>query len=202
MDLVGGDFNGAAWRRDNRNNISTIEEAFADCALPMSPSPTPLWGPGSVPGNWADVCRFLKPLESDRQWKVRLHGALSFLRDVLGCHREACLHLDCVEWHDIQLQREKLCQRILLKERSSPYHYGKKSGRTSDIMTDHLLSSCHRDHSRTLVRRPASRVLRASSPSDLMTLPTHPNRCTCLVHSFCKSFTLHALPSQHGVPKK
>ena len=43
VDLVAGDFNGAAWRCDNRNNISTIEEAFADCALPMPPCPTPLW---------------------------------------------------------------------------------------------------------------------------------------------------------------
>ena len=32
VGLVAGDFNGAAWRRDNSNNISIIEEAFADCA--------------------------------------------------------------------------------------------------------------------------------------------------------------------------
>ena len=37
-------------------NISTIEEAFADCALPTPPGPAPLWGPGSIPNNWADVC--------------------------------------------------------------------------------------------------------------------------------------------------
>ena len=42
------------WRRSNRNNISTIEEAFADCALPTPPGPAPLWGPGSIPNNWAD----------------------------------------------------------------------------------------------------------------------------------------------------
>ena len=50
VDLVAGDFNGAAWRCDNRNNISTIEEAFVDCALAMPPGRTPLWEPGSVPG--------------------------------------------------------------------------------------------------------------------------------------------------------
>ena len=43
VDLVAGDFNGTAWRCSNRNNISTIEEAFADCALPTPPGPTPLW---------------------------------------------------------------------------------------------------------------------------------------------------------------
>ena len=44
VDLVAGDFNGAAWRRDNSNFFSIIEEVFADCALPMPPGPTPLWG--------------------------------------------------------------------------------------------------------------------------------------------------------------
>ena len=65
VDLVAGDFNGAAWRRPfggDRKPISIIEEAFADTDLPMPPGPTPLWGPGSVPGTWADVWGFLKPL--------------------------------------------------------------------------------------------------------------------------------------------
>ena len=148
VDLVAGDFNGAAWRRDNSNSISIVEEAFADCALPMPPSPTPLWGPGSIAGNWADFCGFLKPPESDQHWNVRLHGAFSIPRDVLGlrptdqsCHHEAWLHLDFVRWHDVQPQREKHYQRSLLKERSSPYHNDKKSERVSDIMSDHSLSS-------------------------------------------------------------
>ena len=34
VDLVAGDFNGTAWRCSNRDNISTIDEAFADCTLP------------------------------------------------------------------------------------------------------------------------------------------------------------------------
>ena len=148
VDLVAGDFNGAAWRCGNRDNISTIEEAFADCALPTPWGPTPLWGPGSIPGNWADVCGFLEPPESNRHWKVRLHGAFSIPRDVFGlrptdqsCHHETWLHPDFVGWDDVQPQREKHCQRILPKERSSPYHYGKQKGRISDVMSDHSLSS-------------------------------------------------------------
>ena len=70
IDLVAGDFNGTAYRCSNRNNVSTIEEAFPNCALPTPPGPTPLWRPGSIPG-------FLKPPESDPHWKVRLHGAFS-----------------------------------------------------------------------------------------------------------------------------
>ena len=43
VDLVAGDFNGTAWRCRSRNNLSTVDEAFADCALPTPPGPTPLW---------------------------------------------------------------------------------------------------------------------------------------------------------------
>ena len=43
-DIEPGNYiNGAAWRRDNSNSISIIEEAFADCALPMPAGPTPWW---------------------------------------------------------------------------------------------------------------------------------------------------------------
>ena len=74
VDLFAGDFNGTACPSDNKNNISIIEEAFADCALQVPPSPSPLWSPGSIPGNWADV---FKPPESDRHWKVRLHNVFT-----------------------------------------------------------------------------------------------------------------------------
>ena len=43
-DLVAGDFDGAAWRRQTNNgNLSFIEEAFAASDSPMLPGPTPLW---------------------------------------------------------------------------------------------------------------------------------------------------------------
>ena len=45
VDLVAGDFNGAAWRESSGNNpqpISTLEEAFADTL--------------SDAGDWTDVC--------------------------------------------------------------------------------------------------------------------------------------------------
>ena len=43
VDLVAGDFNGTPWRCRRRDNLSTIDEAFADCAFPTPPGPTPLW---------------------------------------------------------------------------------------------------------------------------------------------------------------
>ena len=42
VDLVAGDFNGTAWRCRSRNNLSTLDEAFADCVLPTPLGPTPL----------------------------------------------------------------------------------------------------------------------------------------------------------------
>ena len=40
IDLVAGDFNGTAWRCRSRDNLSTTDEAFTDCALPTPPGPT------------------------------------------------------------------------------------------------------------------------------------------------------------------
>ena len=55
-----GDFNGTAWRCRSCDNLSTFDEVFSDCALPTPPGPTPLWGPGSIPNNWADVLALTK----------------------------------------------------------------------------------------------------------------------------------------------
>ena len=168
VDLVAEDFNGAAWRCDNSNSISIIEEAFADCALPMPPSPTPLWGPAAVPGKWSDVCGFLKP--PGFRWKLENSSARRILHEALGirptdqsCHHEAWLHLDFVGWRDEQPHREKHDRRILLKERSASFHYDEQKGHISDVMSDHSLSSWFGDHL-------PMRTTHMSSPSDLTTL--------------------------------
>ena len=52
IDLVAGDFNGAAWRRQTNNgNLSIIEEAFSGSDIPMPPGPTPLWAQGQYQVN-------------------------------------------------------------------------------------------------------------------------------------------------------
>ena len=81
------EFNGTAWQCRSRNNLSTIDEAFTVCALPTPPGSPPLWGPGQIPDNWADVCGFLKPPGSDRFWKVRMHGAFSSHEEHSACDR-------------------------------------------------------------------------------------------------------------------
>ena len=83
-----GDFNGAAWRCDNKKSISTVAEAVADCGDPDRFQATGLTFVGS------------KNL-LNRRWKVRLHGAFSIPHEALGlrptdqsCHHEAWIHLD------------------------------------------------------------------------------------------------------------
>ena len=181
VDLVARDFNGAASRGDNRNNISTIEEAFADCALPMPPGSTPLWGPRAIPGKWGDVCGFLKHPDSDGQWQVRQHGAFSIPHEALGirptdqsCHHEAWLHFHFVGWRDEQPHREKHDRRILLKERFCAVPL-RQTQRTHQRRYERpfavLVVGGHSPSVRTFGRFLSTRTTRTSSPSDLMSLP-------------------------------
>ena len=150
VDLVAGDFNGAAGRRSNGNSrqpTSIIQEAFADTDLPVPPGPTPLWGPGAIPGEWTDVCGSIKPSDSCEKWKVRLHGAFTIHHETLGlrakdqsCHHEVWLHLDVVDNQHAHASRGKHEQRVLLKERSCPYPPNKEKGRYDDE-SDRSLSS-------------------------------------------------------------
>ena len=128
VDLVAGDFNGTAWRCRSRDNLSTFDEAFSDCALPAPPGPKPLWGLGSIPNVWADVCGFLKRLGSQRFWRVNKHGAFSILRKALGlrpndqsCHRETWPHLDFVNWSNKWSNQAYYNGNIRLKRTTSGF---------------------------------------------------------------------------------
>ena len=70
---------GTAWRCCGRNNLSAIDEALTDCALPTPPGTTPLWGPGSIPDNWTDR----------RLWISQTTGFRSILE---GAHARCILH--------------------------------------------------------------------------------------------------------------
>ena len=58
-----------------------------------------------------------------------------------SCHHEARLHLDDVEWRSERSHRERHDRRILVRERSAPYHYEKQKRHICDVKSDHLLSS-------------------------------------------------------------
>ena len=124
VDLVAGDVNGTAWRCRSRDNFSTIDEVFSDCALSTPPGPAPLWEPGAIPNNWADVCGFLKPSGSQRFWKVNKHGASFILHKTLGlrpndqsCHHETWLHLHVVDLNNKWSHQAHYNGNIRLEER-------------------------------------------------------------------------------------
>ena len=39
---------------------------------------------GDVPGEWTDVCGFLKPPGSENEWQIRMQGAFTIPFDMLG----------------------------------------------------------------------------------------------------------------------
>ena len=172
VDLFAGDFNGTAWQCSNRNNIRTIEEAFADCALPTPPGPTPLWRPGSVPGCWTDVCGDSvsrpNPIGTGQYW----------------------LHLDIVRWQDVQPQRQKHDQRILLKEMSSP-----EPLRQGEWAYQRYYE---RPFAFVVTPRPFAHVRGSDLQQGFcvrlhqVTLPFSSSRCMCLAHSRREPSTLHA----------
>ena len=150
VNLIAGDFFGTAWRQKSGNNphpTSTLDEAFADTDFPMPPGPTPLWGPGAIPGEWADVCDFIVPPKSHDSWKVRSHGAFTIHREILGlsqrdqsCHHEVWLHLDFVGDRYAHGSRKNHDRRVHLKQKSCSYPPTKERGRYDDG-SDHSLSS-------------------------------------------------------------
>ena len=149
IDLVAGDFNGTSWRCRSRDNISTIDEIFSDCAfLSHAAGPYALVGPGSIPNNWADVCGFLKPPGSDRFWKVNEHGAFFIPRQALGlrssdqsCHHETWLHLQFVEWSNQWNHQAHYNGNIRLKERPASSGNRAPKRNISEVLSDHSLSS-------------------------------------------------------------
>ena len=57
FSVVGGIlFTATAWRYRNKDNLGKIDEAFKGSTLPVPMGQAPLWGPGSIPDMWADVC--------------------------------------------------------------------------------------------------------------------------------------------------
>ena len=134
VDVVAGDFNGAAWRRQSGSDhrpTSTIEEAFANTCLPIPLGPTPLWGPGDVPGEWTDVCGFLKPRGSENEWQVRMHGAFTIPFDMLGI-RHTELPPRSVgpppprQCAADRVSRDDKYRRPSLRKRNSPYDHGEE----------------------------------------------------------------------------
>ena len=116
--------------------------AFADCASPTPSGPTPLWGPGSIPNNWADVGGFLEPRGSDSYWNVRMHGAFSIPRKTLvyvqtikvAIMRHGSIWISSIGAavnHSMMSMTDEFSSKNVLHQKR----------RISEVMSDHSLSS-------------------------------------------------------------
>ena len=98
VDLVAGDFNGAASRRQTSNgNLSIFEEAFADSDSRCLHTVVRL----TCSARWLGRrLRISRPRNSHERWKVRQHGAFSIFHHALGLRRkEVWIHLASVDHH-------------------------------------------------------------------------------------------------------
>ena len=140
--MVAGDFNGASWRRkcgEDQRRASTIEEVFANTDLPIPDGPTPLWGPGGVLGEWADVCGFLKPPGTDKM--ARLKSITKFWVSGLPIKAEI------MKFGFTSSTLTRCCPRLsaptALFRTSTTVHHTQGKGPTFTTTCDHSL----RDHS-------------------------------------------------------
>ena len=129
-------------------NLSSIDEAPSDCALLTPPGASPLWRPGSIPNNWADVCGFLKLPGTRRFWRVFQQGAFSISRQALGlrssdpsCHHETLLHLHFIDSSNQWNHQARWNGNIRLTER--PTNSGNRALKRHicEVFSDHSLSS-------------------------------------------------------------
>ena len=112
---------------------------------PIPEGPAPLWCPGGVPGGWADLCGFIKPPGTEREWRqIRVHGSFEISRDVRGiresgqcCHHEMWVHLLHVNAHLLERERASIASR--------DRHDRRPLAGTLTSTCDHS----QRDHSRT-----------------------------------------------------
>ena len=137
VDLVAGDFNGAAWRRQCGNGrLSIIEEAFADTDLPMPQGQYQVNGP-----TYEDFPSLLT-LMKDGKWHSMVHSPFltipwASVQRIKSCHHEVWLRLAFVNHHgDYEPRR-----RHELKERSAPYQPNKEKGKAVEDESDGSLSS-------------------------------------------------------------
>ena len=134
VNLVAGDFNGAGWRKKSgvdQPRDSTIQKAFANTNLPTPRGPKPLWRPGGVPGERADVCGVIKPLSTENEWRTRGHGTCEINREVLSvrptdgsCHHEVLVHLSLVDARLVdKCHSSKPDRRTHSRKRVNPYDH-------------------------------------------------------------------------------
>ena len=149
IDVVAGDFNGAAWRCSNRDNISTIDEAFSDCALPAPPGPTPLWGhPDQFPTTGLTPVHSLSHRVEIVTGKCACTALFPFLAEFLvyvqtikvAIMRHGSTRISSIG-AALNPSMMSMTYEFSLKNVLRRVHTGTKKRRISEVMSDHSLSS-------------------------------------------------------------
>ena len=167
---------------DHDSTNCTIDEVFSDWVLPTPPGPTPLWGPGSIPNNWADFCGFLKHPGSQRFWILSKHGAFSIpglCSSDQSCHHETWLHLHFVDWSNQWKYQAHYKGNIRPKERPASSGNIAPKRSISEVLRNHSLSSWLRNHLRSWFLR-----------FPLLTITKWPDELWYLYHLECFSCDL------------
>ena len=146
IDLVAGNFNGTAWRCSNRDNMSTIDEAFADCALPTPPGPAPLWRPRSIPTTvltsvdssnrpiQIGIGRYACTVPSPSH--AKLSACVQPIEAAIMRHGSTWISsIGAIPHHITKNLTDEFYSKSVLR------HIGQQKRRISDITSDHSLSS-------------------------------------------------------------
>ena len=139
VDMVAGDFIGAAWRRmrgEDQQCVSTIEEASCKHQPATTGRPCTLVGSGGVQDEWSDVCGFIKPPGSETEWQIRMHRAFRSIARILAtkptdqsCHHDVWIHLLRVNAWQVMRERqsstntERQDWRPYAKKRPNPWDW-------------------------------------------------------------------------------
>ena len=131
VDLVAGDFNGTAWRCRSRDNLSTIDEVFSDCALP-TPQTSVVFSSPLAPFPFLD-----RLLVFDQMIKV------ATMRRGFICTSSIGITNGTIRLATMGTFASRNDQRVLAREL--------KKRHISDVLSDHSLSAWVRNHLRSLV---------------------------------------------------
>ena len=128
IDLIADDFNCAAWRCRSRDNLSFIDETFADCPLSAPPGTTPLRPSRTIGRTFVG---FLKSPVS----------ALGLRVNDQSCHHETWLHLQFVDWSNQWNNQIHYNGNISLKKRPASSGNISPKRNIREVLSNDLLSS-------------------------------------------------------------
>ena len=148
IDVLAGDHNGTAWRCSFRDNIGTIDEAFADCTLPTPPGPTRCGDPDRSPTTGetsvGSLTAWLRLLLESAHARCVFHPTQQISPYVQPIKAAIMRHgstLNSSIGATIGPSKATMIGTLSSKYDLQLVHTGTKERRISEAMSDHSLSS-------------------------------------------------------------